>query len=388
MISGSIFIWLCFGQSIIADEWMFGGFEAKCVAYILLLFAIDRFCDSRDLSSGVLLGMTFSLHPIVGLWGIAAALIALFIHHWDFLRTLKVAGVTAVFALFGLIPLLIMRANSQTATAENLEFLQLVKFPFHFDPFSWAKSSILLVIIFLAFCLYVHFQDKERSPNKFLILFLSALGFFFLAGILLRTFDQFELLEFMPMRLFPLFAPLFFLFYLGKAFKENLLTKPFVIGLLSGILFLTVWTSLPLRAVSQIQQNHKSWTETPDDTAEVFIWLRKNSETNAVVIAPPWRFDYWYLSKRASVVNYHQPIFSNLDEWQTRLHSLVGPPTKNREYREDEEFATFYKALTKEKIEELARKYKAGYFVTESEYDFPLVFSKGKTKVYSVRDKR
>ena len=42
-ISVSIFLWLYVGQSIIADEWMFGGFEAKCVAYICLIFALESF---------------------------------------------------------------------------------------------------------------------------------------------------------------------------------------------------------------------------------------------------------------------------------------------------------------------------------------------------------
>jgi len=388
MISLSIFIWLCFEQSIVADEWMFGGFEAKCVAYILLLFAIDRFCDGRDLSSAILLGLTFSFHPIVGLWGISAALIALFIHHWDLLRTLKVVGITAAFSLFGLIPLFIMRANSQAPTSENLEFLQLVKFPFHFDPLSWAKSSILLVILFIAFCLFVHFRDEKQAPNKILILFLSALGLFFFVGILLRLFNQFALLELMPMRLFPLFAPLFFLFYLGKAFKRNSIKNPLVIGLLAGILFLTAWTGLPLRAVAQIQQNQQSWTEKLDDTAEVFIWLRENTKSNAVVIAPPWRFDYWYLSRRPSVVNYYQPIYSNLNEWQTRLNSLVGPASEDKEFREDEELSKFYNALTEENVKEIAGKYEAKYLVSESDYDFPVLFSKGKVKIYSVGDKR
>src|SRR5215210_5290591 len=64
MISVSIFLWLYVGQSIIAEEWMFGGFEAKCAAYICLIFALNGFCNEKDIAPAILLGLSFAFHPV------------------------------------------------------------------------------------------------------------------------------------------------------------------------------------------------------------------------------------------------------------------------------------------------------------------------------------
>ena len=179
MISVSIFIWLYVGQSIIADEWMIGGFEAKCAAYICLIFALDRFSGKQDILAAILLGLSFAFHPVVGLWAIAAAVPALLICYRDLHQTLKVSIIAGAISLIGAIPLLQMRAESVEPTTENLKYFQLVKFPHHFDPFAWSKSAVILVCILMIFCLIIHAQIKNAKPPKFLITFLTILCVFF-----------------------------------------------------------------------------------------------------------------------------------------------------------------------------------------------------------------
>lgn len=385
MISGSIFIWLCIGQTIVNDEWMFGGFEAKCVAYIFLLLALDRFCDGRDLSSAALLGLCFSFHPLVGLWGVSASIFALLVFHKDLVRTGKVILVSAAFSIIGLIPILIMKANSISSTAENLQYLELVKFPFHFDPYSWARSSILFLIFLGGATAFFHFRKKEsETPPAFFIYFLGFLGVFFIAGLLLRVFEQYALLEFMPMRLFPVFAPLFFLFYFASAYA-NKTNKTILLGVLSLTLVFSAWTKLPLQTIEKVRTTYAHWTEKSDETAQAFIWIKENTPEDALVIAPPWRYDFWYLSNRAKIVSYHQPIYSNLTEWQTRLDKLTGEAKPENGIREVSELSKVYFGLSENQIQNVSQEYKADFLVSETDYSYPVVYSKGKVKVYSLR---
>lgn len=385
MASLAVFLWLCLGQTIVNDEWMFGGFEAKCVAYIFLLFALDRFCDGRDLSSAALLGLAFSFHPIVGLWGILASILALIVSHKDLVRTGRVILVSAAFSSIGLIPVLIMKANSATSSVENLQYLELIKFPFHFDPYAWARSSIIFVTLLGAAAVSLHVR-KQRSdaPPTFLAAFLVFLGIFFLFGLLLRVFDQYALLEFMPMRLFPVFAPLFFLFYLGAAFREKL-DRTLLISVTMIVFIFSLWTKLPIRTYEQVRSTYEEWSRPTDDTGEAFIWLNKNTPGDSVVIAPPWRYDFWYLSRRAKIVSYHQPIYSDLGEWQTRVDRLTGKALVENGIREDVELSKFYFGLSADEIKRISLKYNATYLVSESDYPFPLVYSKGKTKIFSLK---
>ncbi|NNE98960.1 MAG: hypothetical protein HKN25_08055 [Pyrinomonadaceae bacterium] len=386
MVTLSIFLWLSIGQSIVNDEWMFGGFEAKCVAYIFLLTALDRFCDGRDFSSAALLGLSFSFHPLVGLWGFLASVLALIVFHKDLVRTGKVILIGAAFSLIGLIPLLIMKANSVDSTSENLQYLELVKFPFHFDPFAWARSSILFLFLLGVFIIALHIRLKDsEAPSKFLFAFLVFLGSFFFAGIGLRFFDQYALLEFMPMRLYPVFAPLFFLFYFGAACK-NKIDRSVIIPVAVVVLIMSVWTKLPLRTYATLNSTYEAWTQTKDDTAHTFIWLRENTPSDSIVIAPPWRYDFWYLSHRARIVSYHQPIYSDLNEWQTRLEKLTGKALPENGFREDEELSKFYLGLATDEIKAIASAYNATYLVSETDYPLPLVFKKGNIKVFRLKE--
>jgi hypothetical protein len=382
LISVSIFLWLYVGQSIIAEEWMFGGFEAKCVAYICLIFALDRFCDEKDISSAILLGLAFAFHPVVGLWGIAAAVPAFLICRRDIFQTLKTGIITGAFSLVSAIPLLQMRADSVEPTIENLKYFQLVKFPHHFDPFSWSRSAIILLCILMVFCILVHTQIKTAKPSKFLLTFLTILSVFFVSGILLRVFNQYELMKYTSTRLFAVFIPLFFFYYLSKAYHQNLLQKPLQIAVLLPIILLSLWNKIPMTGFDQIKATYEIWNQQPDDTADTFAWLKSNSPKDTMIIAPPWRYDFWYLSERAEVVNYRKPVIANIGEWQARLDSLIGKAEPEKGFREEEELAKFYFEINKETIDSIAEKYKAEYFISETDYAYPIVYSRGKVKIF------
>lgn len=388
-ISVSIFLWLFQGQSIVADEWIIGGFEAKCVAYICLIFALDGFCKGREIVPSILLGLTFSFHPAVGLWSIPAAILSLAVFRWDFFRVLKITAISGIFSLFGLIPLLFSEVAANINTPEDWKFYVLVGYPFHVDPATWAKSSIILLFCLMAFCFLSYWRNRANESEKaqqFFIAFLSVLFLFFCAGILLRMFDQFELLRLMPTRLFPVFAPLFFLFALAKAYEQKVFARPVNSLMIVGLICLLGWMNPVATGFQRIEATVQKWRIGTDDMARSFDWIKENTPNGTIVIAPPWRNDFWFFSERAQVISRTYAPVSNLHEWQTRLELLSGESPLEQGWRNPEDVKESYEKLTSENVLNISKNYRANYFVSETEYPLPVVFMSGKSKVYKLAD--
>ncbi len=132
----------------------------------------------------------------------------------------------------------------------------------------------------------------------------------------------------------------------------------------------------------QVKSTYETWNQQPDNIAEAFIWLKNNTPKDAAVIAPPWRYDFWYLSERAEVVNYRKPIIADVGEWQSRLDKLIGKADPENGARETEELSKFYYALKQEEIDALTAEYSVAYLISTSDYSYPVVFSKGNVKIF------
>jgi hypothetical protein len=151
-----------------------------------------------------------------------------------------------------------------------------------------------------------------------------------------------------------------------------------------GLICLLGWISPLSTGFKHVQQTAKVWFAEKDEAARSFVWLKENTPNGTVIIAPPWRSDFWYLSERAEVVSYVYAPVSNLSEWQKRLIDLEGERPLEKGVREVVEMEKFYNDLTAEKVSEIARKYNAQYLVSEGKYSFPVVFESGDFKVYKL----
>jgi len=380
MATAGVLLWLAAGQTVVGGEWMIGTFEAKSLAYICLLFAIDGLLRERVISPGILLGLTFSLHPAVGLWSILAAGIALLITKRTLADIVRIAGLTFIFSLPGLIPLL--TNGTAHAATDDWRFLELVRFPQIFDPFSWPKTAIVLVYLQLTFCIMIYLKGERKRTDKFVISFLAALGLFFTCGIVLRACGQFALMEMMPTRLFPVFTPLFFFWYLVRAFERRAFAPPVTSIAVVAFLSIMLWQSPFATANDEFHQTIESWQSGIDTTDDAFRWIRANTPNGTIAIAPPWRQDYWWQTQRAQVVSWNFPTYTDLGQWHSRVEALAGdaPRTKQGDTRTE-----FYYSLPKEKIDSIAAATGADYLVSDAAYPYAVVFQSGDTRVYKLR---
>lgn len=382
-IAVSIFLWLAFSQAAVNDEWIFGGFEAKTVAYVCLLFSLLEFSKGKITAPAALLGLAFSFHPAVGLWAIPAVGLALLFERIPTLDFVKVVGITALFSLVGLIPLLAEQNSAIANSFEDWEFIVLYRVPWHLDLFQFSKRGVVLIFVMLAFnCLAV--WRSESFALRFLLKFQIWLALFFLFGVGLRWLELYPLLRLMPMRLFPVFTPLFFLF---TAFYSvpRLASRQYKI--IVALLAVTIVAALnPFgKGFSQIRDTARSWRNAPDDFQKTSRWIAENTAPNALVIQPPHRRDFWYLSRRASVVSYIYPVYNRLGEWRARVNDLTGNLQIEKGETANEEIETAYNRLSFEEVERLKNKYAATHLVSRAVYSYPIIFETETYKVYRLQ---
>ena len=379
----SFFFWILIGQSVVNGEWIFGGFEAKTIAYSFLLLALWMTAAGKLSIGGVFLGLTFAFHPAVGIWSTAAASVAVFAIRPGLTSLIRFYILILVGMLPGILPLLGNQLSADANNNENWKFLVTQAIAHHLDPYAYSRSEFGCLFIMFFFAV-AYMLSQKRKELTFLTVFLSVLAIFYIAAFILRATDQFTLLRFMPMRLFPLFTPLFFLFsffsLIGRG-KPGLWTVPLFLIALVG--YVPAYRSGP--GIEQIIQNFDSWTAEEDDLAKAFDWVRENVPADAVTLTPPTRKDVWYRSQRATIVSFRYPVYSNLTEWRKRIDEVTGGVRIQKAENAIEEVDNAYSKLSPDMVIGLKRKYGVSYILTRSQYSFEIVYQNSHWTIYKIQ---
>lgn len=382
-IAVSIFIWLCFSQAVVNDEWIFGGFEAKTIAYGFLIFSLFEFCREKIVVPSILLGLSFSFHPAVGLWAIPAVGLALLFEKIQTKNFIKVVVLTLIFSLPGLIPLLLHQTSVSANSFEDWRFIVIYRVPWHLDIFQFDKRGLVAIFAMLGFNVFALWKN-ESFALRFLLKFQIALALFFLFGFLLRWYEIYPLLRLMPMRLFPVITPLFFLFtvfyYFAKS-QNSRIIKFAVLFFVLGTLYLVQ----PLhKGISQLNSTIETWQNPQNDLEKTSIWISNNTPKDALIIQPPNSRETWYFSKRANILSYAYPTYDRLAEWRERVADLTDDVQISKGEFGDEEVETAFNKLSQEKIEAIRKKYKATHLVSRNIYSYPIIFETETYKVYQL----
>lgn len=378
----SVGLWLAFEQAVVNREWIFGTFEAKTVAYACLLFALSGFSARRIVWPSMLLGLSFSFHPAVGLWAILGVGFALLIARTQLVELARFAGLTALFSLPGLLPLLSEQSIAGGSSYADWQFIVTNHMPFHFDPFDFPGIGMIVLAAMSIFNIAALWKD-ENFALRFLLKFQLVLGAFFMLGVALRLLEQFELLRFMPMRLFPIFTPIFFLF---TAF--HLISRVQSVKQKLAVYFIAIAIVASLNpiqmAIGQLRETKESWQAKPDDAEVASTWMSENTPSDAVIVASPNTRKLWHYSNRAQIVAYDYPRFERLTEWRNRMADLTGNADLNNREMARETLDTSFERLTEEQILSLKQKYAATHVLSRTLYSFPVIFETDSYKVYKL----
>jgi hypothetical protein len=383
-ITISIFLWMLYRQSVVSRSWMIGTFESKCVAYILLLFSLDRFTHRKFALGAALLGLSFTFHPLVGLWAGLAAGFALVMMRTSPKTLLKCGALTVLFGLPGL--LLMLPAMGQMAPASSAiwEFTIRAGAWYHLDPSSFPKRDLLLLLLMFAFNAVHGWSQRKDEGIRLLTFFQVGAGIWFALGYVAHAVGWYALLGYYPFRVFSLLVPLFFFFQLMRALRDLPETRYRPALAATGVLVLLCLDNPLALLVDQARQYRRMWAVAgKDDYAEALKWVRGNTPEDAILITPPWKKS-WFYSRRALVVQFNFARYDRLAEWRERVLATCGPPSADGRYYA-EEMERNYFDLSEAGIAAIRERFGGDYLVTTANYSYPVAEQMGRYKIYDLR---
>jgi hypothetical protein len=383
---------------VVGQDWIFGTFEAKPVAYLFLFAALLLALRSSVVPALVAAGIALTLHPGVGVWASPALVAAMAVQPSTRRATLRWCWLAAVCALPGV---LLVRDVGEASNSRDLwEFVTDAIHPFHLDPTYFGVANLVLLGVMLAANVgYAWHRSLHRDPDSPALRFVTYFQLFAalptLGGVVAFAVGRYELLKYYPFRVFPMLVALFFWFTLAHAWgrrhelwgdRHDRRTAS-VLGLLAVTILGVgiIWNPARLYAFSA-RENLKAWTADDDDLDRALRWVRDNTPADAVLVVPPGADDTFYLSERAQVANVKAVRFEDIEEWRERVEAQFGAgfiDGVDELYGEDD-LEPGFEALTTDDVLALERRFGAEYLLSRAEYDFDVLHRSGDYKVYEL----
>lgn len=383
--------WLVVGQSLISGEWMFLGFEPKVLSYIALVLAMVLAIRATRVPLAVgLIGVAFSLHASVGLWGglaLGAALLSSETTRGDAIRSSWLAVLTAIPGAVAILGSL----GVGTGTADDWRFLTLVRMPWHTDLAYPSPLAILASLLMAGVVIYL-WHSSGGHAGRIVAVFQMVLVGQFLLGTVLWMTDQYRLMTTFPLRVFGVMTPLLFALAIATWWSRSPLRPPdpksvptvwrwvALIALVAAI----VGVNPVLTSGRQMVGTVRTWVGEPDDTDRALSWVAHElGQDQPTVIVSPARSDAHYLAETPMIVTWRGIRYDDVAGWRQRLDDLTGGPLP--EYTSRTIDAAFG-SLASDEIDEIAARYGARYLVTESTFpELEVLHQEGTVSVYAIR---
>ncbi len=425
VLSAALFV--TFSQYFyMSREWSVGGLEAKGLAYAVMLFALERIVRGRWTQGLALLGMSTSVHVVVGGWATLAAG-GCWLLSKDSRPTLKQLipglGLALLLALPGLIPALqmVLSADPADAALANKVYV-FFRLPHHLWPPAMRWWLILRHALLIGFMLlsyrYVMGQlranavdelsetaaidslEKARRLTAVLRLALTAVAFSavglvfaffcywsqsflpiddaFVAGVM--KFYWFRLSDVLCPAAAALFATQGIVLALEAESRWGRVALGAALLLVSGHLgFLTLYhqaNTVPRADGPQMVKNFEDWRSI---SREAFSLPGKHGPARFIT---PWNSQTfkWYSSRSEIVSRKDIPQdAASIVEWWKRINDI---------YLEDNVPRGPFTEYPVEELRRFAEDYDADYVITESNPridDLPRVAHNGTYAVYQLR---
>lgn len=394
--------WFYAGQSLAAEEWIFGGVEAKCFSYVFLLGALKNVLEENLKRAAVFSGLAISFHALVGGWGALGLFASLF--GWgrslNLRKVLIFCGVTVLCGLPGVVSAGFNLFHGGAMSEESYAIDVFFRGPHHMDPYSFLSSARLLEMsAYGLLTVLILWQVFKRRQALILLLFLAAETGIFAAGVLARQFHLLSFLYLYPFRLAPLFLLLFFSLglvrFLDMSFRSQRLPLKMAAVVVSLFALFQVWNHrMPKVLLNSAADTVMAWKRyfseaRQDDFSRLAEWIRGHTPPDRVFAAPPWEYRFWLFAQRAQVVNFKGiPTNAGNQEWLSRLADLNnGLPFQGKGSSVLEELKKNYPELDLSRLQKMRAEYGASYYLTVKErrdLPLPLLYSNPSYYLYDL----
>jgi hypothetical protein len=384
----------------VGAEFLFSGFEAKSVAWPLLLAALVAAIDQRYWLVCVLVGLTFSFHPAIGLWGGGALLLSLLALKSTRAHTIRLLPLSALAALPGLIPLWSDFRDS-SMDSESAAFIVLSRIPHHADPSAFGERGPIILALMLGFNLLWSWIHRSSFPARLLGTFEVALTAVFISGVVAWFFDWWEFLLLLPFRVMPIFVHLLFWLIIAGTLtggpdrrtwlrKTGLPERRSVASTgaiaaagLSLIAVVALWNPV-VRVVNAVLDFPGGYTRDQAEFQPAMEWIAQNTEPTAVVATSPWVDEMFYMTERPQFVSWGAVTYDRPQEWRTRLERTVTDANVFTDPNTtDEAEVEAFEAVSAEEWRRTSSEFGVDYLLTTAELELESVYSDGNWTVYS-----
>ena len=343
-----------------SGEWLVGGLESKVIAYGFLFLSLARFLAGDWDRSALLAGLSVSVHPLIGLWGVIAAGFAWTFEHcciraenriaaprspWCWLRA---AGLFLVMALPGLIPALRTIAVDDPDLQRRANLLQVgSRLAHHLDPLEFSLKShgyggvVLLCWVILTTLLMRKFRRVPADQNlvsaaakwRWWTLFVCATILIAFAGIgiawgprPIRELPGYEwrinLLKFYPFRLADLFVPVAISLALGRLIPMLCAPVQSRFQRRAGLIVCLAVTAGAAILLPGTDRNPSGMSATQRmDWIAICHWVREHSASDDLIYAINGNWAVKWYTARAEYVSYKDCPQDppGIVEWNKRL---------------------------------------------------------------------
>jgi len=332
----------------LSGEWLVGGVEAKGFAYAALLWALAAACNRSSIEAGIAAGVAISFHPVVGVWGVIALVLARFTQDespspesWRS-RLLAVA-LCAACSLPGLVPALALLADRPAVelarAADEVQVFERLKH--HLDPARFSTAGYVSYAAMLAVWLVSRRLTEPSAAERFFARFvlgtlLIALGGL-VCGLGLRSAG---LMKFYPFRLFDVFLPIAVSIAAAGllAHLAALWSAPSAIGTpitakaaghaVAGAALMWAFAA-PGRDQNAGRWPAEYWTE----FVTACEWIERNTPSDALFLTPRYNVGFKWYAQRAEYFTWKDcpQDAAGILEWKSRLGRMTR--WQNREDR-------------------------------------------------------
>lgn len=378
-------------QSLIAGEWMVGGFDTKTIAYAFVFLALAAFLTRRYALGFAAAGAALSFHVLVGLYALvclAAATVASSAWRVEWRTWLRHAWPLPLTGALGLIesagPLL-GEAGHEAARAWRVYVY--FRNPHHLLPSVWPGHQ-WMVQLMLATSLFLATWLIARSQAlRFLAAYALAGVALFAVGLGLYATGNTMLLRFYVFRFPDVMVPFLSLLLLAgivNQFMEGRLGLPGVTAERALRLRAVATRSAPIlaAAVLLLALLHAVRTiaaGTPDNSraaaaAPALAWIAAHTPTQAVFLVDPTMPTFYTTARRAMFVSFkHVPQTpAAILEWYRRITLANNGEPQQAGFAAQDEISSNFQRLAADQVLALARSYDLAYCLRRTQYPLPL----------------
>lgn len=326
-------LYLLVGQGQFAWAWIFGGAEQKVIAYGFLFLSLANLVKKRYVYCGLLAGISFYAHVIVGGWAaLAIGLVIISRIKTEPYAIIKYASFAlpiaiAVLAYHYFSGLANNDNNYALATMNVYEISAIFRNPHHIDPnYFLSIKKTLLYLLFVSLGVYFSVSNKLPVGTKVLAQIMTIFGLFFGIGILARQLNLYFLLNLYPFRLadalYPLFLSLLVVETVLLSLKQLTIKSPY--SNVPTYVFLATVLSMPFFKIALNPQSKTNFAQS-SDAAKMHNWIKDNTAKQAIFAVMPCNGDFWLMAERAMIVNFKSAsVGKSFPEWYQRLIMLNG----------------------------------------------------------------